>query len=439
VSAAGLRLDQAPPFSVPMRFFLTAPLFALLATAVLAWHGPAALASRWTPALLAVTHLFTLGFLAMVMLGALLQLLPVLAGSPVMRPRRVGAVVHVLLILGTLSLSFGFLGAQTMLLRAALVFLGAGFVVFLAAAGASLARANSDNPAVRPMRLALLGLALTAALGIGLGLRLSGSSAGIAAGAWTDVHLGWGLIGWVGLLIIGVACQVVPMFQLTPAYPARLMRGLPGFVFIVLLAWSLSAVFAARNALLAGAAGLLSLLLGLGLAGFALATLWLQHKRRRRLADVTLYFWRLAMLSLLACVIMAMLRAAGFGNGSRIPLLLGAWMIVGFASSAIHGMLYKIVPFLAWLHLHESRDRRQAVPSLKEILPDARTLPHLGIHALALLLMSAALLDPGPRIFYPAAAALALSYAWLGWNLYSARARYRRVVKTARAASDGYA
>ncbi len=435
MTAASLRLDQAPPFSVPLRFFMTAPLVPLLAAAVLAWHGPAALASRWTPALLAVTHLFTLGFLAMVMLGALMQLLPVLAGSPLARPTRVGGVVHLLLVLGTLSLSFGFLGAQTTLLRAAPVLLGSGCAVFVAAAGVSLARASSDNPAVTPMRLALLGLALTVALGIVLGLRLSGSAGGVAGGAWTAAHLGWGLIGWVSSLIIGVAYQVVPMFQLTPAYPAWLMRGLPWFVFIALLAWSLCAVLTTQNAFFAGAAGVLSIFLGLGLAVFALATLWLQHKRRRRLPDATLYFWRLAMLSLLACVALPLLASAGFANGPRVPLLLGAWMIVGFASSAIHGMLYKIVPFLAWLHLHETHGVHYGLPSMKEILPDARTLPHFWIHGIALLLISVAVLHPDFWI-YPAAAAIALSYAWLAWNLHSAHARFRRVVRTASAESD---
>ena len=435
MSAASLRLDQAPPFSVPLRFFLTAPWFPLLAAALLAWHGPAALASRWSPALLAITHLFTLGFLAMVMLGALMQLLPVLAGSPVLRPRWVGGLVHALLTLGTLSLSFGFLGAPTVLLRVALLLLGAGFAIFLAATGLSLARANSDNPAVHPMRLALLGLALTVALGIALGLRLSGNATGVAGDAWTGVHLGWGLIGWVGMLVMGVAYQVVPMFQLTPAYPAWLRRGLPWFMFAVLLAWSLSTTLAAQGAFFASAANLLAIFLGLGLAAFAVATLWLQHRRRRRLPDVTLYFWRLAMLSLLACVILAMLASTGFGNGPRIELLLGAWTIVGFASSAIHGMLYKIVPFLAWLHLHETHRIRYALPNMKQILPDARTLPHLWIHGITLLLISVAILHPGFWV-YPAAASIALSYTWLGWNLYSAYARFRRVVKTASASSN---
>src|SRR5574340_1380557 len=85
---AGLSFDQAPPFSLPLRFFLTAPLF-LLAAAGLVVQAPEALASRWTPQALALTHALTLGFLAMVMLGALTQMLPVVAGSKLPAPRRV--------------------------------------------------------------------------------------------------------------------------------------------------------------------------------------------------------------------------------------------------------------------------------------------------------------------------------------------------------------
>ena len=64
---AGLSLEQAPPFNVPLRFFLTAPPFLLLAAGLLLWQGPDLFASRWLPATLALTHLLTLGFMAQVM------------------------------------------------------------------------------------------------------------------------------------------------------------------------------------------------------------------------------------------------------------------------------------------------------------------------------------------------------------------------------------
>lgn len=77
---AGLSFQQAPPLSVPLRFFLTAPWFLLGAALLLIVTGPDLMLSRHSPAALAATHLITLGFTTLVMVGALLQLLPVLGG-----------------------------------------------------------------------------------------------------------------------------------------------------------------------------------------------------------------------------------------------------------------------------------------------------------------------------------------------------------------------
>jgi hypothetical protein len=101
IPSAGLSLEQAPPFSVPLRFFLTAPWFLVLAALLMLWQGPGIFASRWLPATLALTHLLTLGFMAQVMLGALMQMLPVMVGVVIPRPRLIAALIHIPLTLGT--------------------------------------------------------------------------------------------------------------------------------------------------------------------------------------------------------------------------------------------------------------------------------------------------------------------------------------------------
>ena len=50
---AALSFDQAPPISVPFRFFLTAPLFGIAAGLALLFGDGNALASRWEPLALA--------------------------------------------------------------------------------------------------------------------------------------------------------------------------------------------------------------------------------------------------------------------------------------------------------------------------------------------------------------------------------------------------
>src|ERR1035441_10512006 len=134
----GLQLDQAPPISVPFRFFLSAPIFLVLAAGVLLWRGPEVLESRLSPPALAVTHLFTLGFMSMVMVGALMQLLPVGAGASIARPRAIAAITHTGLSVGTLSLAAGFLFGALWLFKAGAIALGIGFAVFIGAGAVSL-------------------------------------------------------------------------------------------------------------------------------------------------------------------------------------------------------------------------------------------------------------------------------------------------------------
>ncbi len=429
MSYPGLALEQAPPVGAPFRFFLTAPLFGLLAALLLFWGGPELVASRWTPGMLALTHLLTLGVLAMVMSGALLQMLPVVAGSPVARPLAVATVVHVLLVTGTLALALGFVLHVPGLLRTALGLLATAVAGLAGAAALSLARAPRRHAAVRGMMLAVAALAVTALLG---GWLLAGHGwAGIALGrgAPTDLHAGWGLFGWVGILVVGVAFQVVPMFQMTPEYPAWMSRALPWLLFAGLALWSLQVAWP----LAATAVPVAALLLVLGNVAFAVVTLDLQRRRKRRLPDVTLDFWRVAMASLLVTLLLwvAGLAAPAWSADPRAPLLLGAGLTLGFALSAVNGMLYKIVPFLVWFHLQNRLlhagllGSGVKVPHMKQVVPDRLGRRQFRAHLLALLLLPAALLWPAPWL-YPFALALGVSFALLAGNLWAAGLRYRR-------------
>jgi hypothetical protein len=93
----GLQLSQAPPLSIPASFFLTAPVALVAAGILLMTLGSLALTTAWALPTLMLTHLGTLGFLSAVMLGALYQMTPVVAGSPVPGIRAAHAV-HLCLV-----------------------------------------------------------------------------------------------------------------------------------------------------------------------------------------------------------------------------------------------------------------------------------------------------------------------------------------------------
>jgi hypothetical protein len=416
---AGLSFEQAPPLSLPLRFFLTAPVF-LLAAALLIVLAPGALASRWTPEALALTHALTLGFLAMVMLGALTQMLPVVAGSPLPAPRLVASVSHVSLALGTAALMAGFLGGEPAAFGVAVGLLGTGFAVFLAAATISLARAVG-GVTVNGIRLALASLVATVLLGVALALLRGGWWAPPAVESAIAAHAGFGLLGWVLLLVIGVAWQVVPMFQLTPPYPPRLSRWLAPVLFALLGLHAVAPGFSATLVRGVDAA------IAAAVLGFALATLRLQSRRRRKLADVTLDYWRVGMASLIACVAVWLAAKAvpAWAESDAYPLTLAVLFVAGFAVSVASGMLYKIVPFLAWFHLQSQLQATAgSIPTVKEMIGERPMRWQLRLHVLASGLLVAAVF--APPVATAAGGALALSALLLWANLGAALRRFSR-------------
>jgi hypothetical protein len=414
----GLKLEQAPPIAVPFRFFLTAPLFLFAAAALLAWSGADTFDARATPAALAATHLVTLGYMAMVMLGAMLQILPVLAGAPVPAARVVARAAHALLVVGTAALAIGFAFGQPLATQLAAWTLGAAFAVFLVAVATALTRVAVRNATVVGMTLATAALAITVVLGLHLAA-MHGWGVAPPSFALRELHPAWGLAGWTGLLVAGVAYQVVPMFQMTPPYPQPLARGFPGAVFALLAAWSV----AAWHGEVPGLAATLAVLLAGGYIAFAVTTLVLQIQRRRRVPDATLAFWQLGMASIALASAVWCVRAVRPDAPESLDLLIGVLAIAGGAVSVIAGMLYKIVPFLGWFHLQASIGPKGA-PHMKKFLGDSPQQLHVRVHLVAVVLLAAAALWPQPLV-YVAATALGASALVQFRNLVLAARFYR--------------
>jgi hypothetical protein len=416
-----LSFDKAPPFAAPLRFFLTAPLFALAAALVLVVAGPEMLASRWSPALLAATHLVTVGFMLQVMLGALIQILPVVAGANLARPLSLARWVHGGLSVGGALLAAGFIAGRPGWLGAAAAIIALAVGGFLVAAVRALAGVPSTSPTIRGLKLALAGLAVAVALGCVLALALA-HGWGVPLVQLTDLHAGWALGGWAGVLLAAMAYVVVPMFQLTPGYPARPSWAFPVVLIGLLLLWSLAV--AAGLEILGRVAQLAAAVAGVA---FAALTMHLQSRRRRARPDATYRSWQFGA----ACAIvgLAMWSAATvfpvLGDFSGWAPALGVLLIVGGFVSFIIGMLYKIVPFLAWLHLQNLGGGAVAAPPMNRILADAEMSYQVWAHVAAVGVLFAACWQPA-WLARPAGVLAALASGWLLFNLAKAFSRYRR-------------
>lgn len=421
MSAARLPLsyEATPPFYVPLSFFLTAALFGLAAGVYLLLQ-PASLVSRWTPGTLALTHLITVGFMLLVMLGALMQILPVVAGAHLPAIRALSASVHLLVSSGAAALAWGLGDGQPALMQTGGGLLGLGVLLFLAAAVIGLRHGAAGQTTARDLRFALIGLAVTAALGVLLVLALSRGIA-LPLAQLANLHVGWGWLGWGGVLMAATSWVVVPMFQITPNYPAWLTRIWAPLVCAVLVGWSGLTLAHSAEAPTLPQDTLAALAAALAVC-FALATLLVLRCTRRPQPDASFRTLQWSMLSTLAGVACAMsavwLEQDGWSLAAGILVLHGGFV------SAISAMLYKIVPFLAWLHLTQARIK---APNMKKLLPDPPVRRQLLLHAASLpaLLLATSGDAWAGRL---AGAMLMAEFAWLLINLAATAMRWRRTL-----------
>lgn len=414
-----LSFEQAPPMAAPVRFFLTAPLFAALAGGLLVIAGEGALVSRWSPLTLALVHLLTIGFLLQVMLGALVQIMPVVVGANMRRPLWVARGVHGSLVAGALALVAAFLSGMSMLFIVAAALLSLAVGLFLGAAALALRRVPNTSPTIPAIKIALGGLAVTVTLGLAL--------LGVLAAGWslplmqlTDLHAMWGLLGWSAALVAGVAYVVVPMFQLTPGYRARFSQWFVPLLLLAIFAWML-----ARLAEINVLAVPLGLVMGGLVAAFAVVTLRLQQQSKRSRPDATVRFWQVGMLAALLATACGAALAVGV-ESERLRLLLGVLALVGGLMSVINGMLYKIVPFLCWLHLQNLAASLGGarVPHMGEFLGESKMRRQLWVHLAALGSLVLAVFFPA-LVARPAGVLVLVSALLLGWNLLTALRCYQ--------------
>jgi hypothetical protein len=346
----------------------------------------------------------------------------VAAGANVWRPRLIGGVTHVGFGLGAVLLVSGFLGAGGLAFQAAAVVLGATTALYVAVVGAGLRASAAIGPTRPALGLAVIGLGVTVGLGV----------TAVSALAWSapvpvleviHAHAAWGALGWGVMLVAGVAYLVVPMFQLTPAYPTRFATGLPVALGVAVVTWTVGVLV--RSAAVEWVATLLGVA---ALASFAVMTLRLQAKRRRSVTDATFSAWRLGMVCLLlACAAGLAVRALPESElRVRLEYLVGVAVFAGVFPAVISGMLYKIVPFLVWLHLQRVMPMP---PTMQKVIAasSARWQGRVFTAAVACLVGATA----WPPLAIGGGVLFAAACGMLEWHLVQATRLYRQHVRAA--------
>lgn len=405
--ARTLQTRYAPSFALIRAHFALGVLGLVAFGAALVLRAADVQGFFFQPLLLGLVHLCVLGWLMPIALGALHQLVPVVFEVPV-RSERVAWAAFGLYTAGALGfICHMWLGETDLWLPVAGTTTAAAVWLYAGNLLATLRRSEQRSLTGAYVVAALGYLLAATALGALLAWNLHAPFLPVFHIALLRAHAHLAAFGFFGLLIMGVAYRLLEMFLLSNGAPER--AGWVAFGATNLAVVLLTASFTAGSRADLLCAGVAAAAVGVG--AFFVQVRAIHARRMQRRADVA---WRHTFTSLVY------LGAAVVAGGvlavvtlpppwwDRVHLVYGLLALPGFIGTIVVGQLYKIVPFLIWLHRFSAFVGLKKVPGASELLPErAKRVQYLLQHAGIALLAAGLLADWAPLRVAGASAFLA--------------------------------
>jgi hypothetical protein len=372
----GAKSRLLPP-SIPLRFFAMAAVFHVLAWIALFVGAGHATSFRGGPGpALAALHLLTLGVLMTTAIGASVQLLPVATRRSIAAVWPV-KLVFWLIALGVPALTVGMYAAAVAVTVVGASAVSLGLLLFAIILADNLWRARSLPVVAAYGWAALICLALLTVLGVVLALDYQLGILPDHAG-FALAHMILGGFGLMGLLALGFSHVLVPMFALASS-PAKK----PSAVGLVLAVAGISIGIAGA---LLGNPIVLAVAAAVGLAAAGLH-LWLMSVvlrtgMRKRLGFSFLLI-RGAWVMLPVSLLIGLASLFGYA-GQNGATLFGLCLLVGWLLTFLLGILQRILPFLASMHM----TRGSAPPLMSELAAGAPLKVHGACHGVAFALLA---------------------------------------------------
>ncbi|HXT08815.1 MAG TPA: hypothetical protein VN715_17995 [Roseiarcus sp.] len=350
----------------------------LLAVLGLAWPVAAPMA----PVSLAMVHLLTIGWVTLLMFGALFQFVPVIT-SRKLPSQALPLATLIGLEAGLALMVAGFYDLGRSALADRLLPTGGGVVILALLVGAAtlLTPLAAKRPAPLSARLIIAGLGfllVTVLLGLTLALALTvPETAPLLAPLLADgvsYHVLSGFGGWFTLTAIGVSYELLPMFMLAPHERGALgesvlWAGVAGFL-LAIGAGLASAFSPAGWIMILEQAGRLAIVLAVAL--YLADVVRLYRGRRRRQIELH----NRAAIGAFAALGLAVLLAVGAIATDRLAELapsLVLLLLLGWLSGLGLTQLYKVVAFLAWLSRYGAQLGRGPSPRVQDLVNEPRS------------------------------------------------------------------
>ncbi|MEP0861307.1 MAG: hypothetical protein HRF52_07690 [Ignavibacterium sp.] len=354
----------SPPFRIVAKYFIAAIISFVIFNLLLTLNYEDISGHHFQPKILSVTHIATLGFITMIIFGAMFQLVPVVLEVKLFSTI-LAEVQFWIFSLGIILLVYKFWhfgSALSFTLPA--VLLNTAMLIFSFNIIASMVKVKKWNLTGTYLASSIFWLLTTAVAGLLLSINLDTPFIKLNHLQYLKLHVITAFVGWVGMVVMGVSFKLIPMFTLSHDYKLNLANWAVVLINIGLLGvnWIMhypdtqfyNAIFGS--------------MIFAGMLLYLIQIYVIFRKRIRKKLDVGLKFTAIALFILgITTLLNFSFLFFNYENVVNLTLVYGILFLVGFASTLIVGQMYKIVPFLVWYHKYSSKVGIEKVPMLKDM------------------------------------------------------------------------
>ena len=364
IQSSSIASAYSPPFRTVSKYFVAAIISFVLLNLLLLLNHSDIIGHHFNPKILAITHIATLGWISMIIFGALFQLVPVVLEVKLFS-EVLAEVQFWIYLIGVIGLVYCFWFFETGLyMNISAILLNLAMFIFAFNIIMTFTKVKKWNITGLYLASAIFHLIVTAIAGLLLAINLGSPYIKIDHLQYLNLHAHVAFIGWVSMVVMGVAYKLIPMFTLSHGYSLKYANWAFWLINIGLL--GINTIFHYEDTTFLYY--IFTPMIALGILLFLIQVFIIFKKRVRKKLDTGLKYSSYAFLMLgLTTVLGIFIAFVDYQNILNLTLIYGYMIIFGYLSMLIVGQMYKIVPFLVWYHKYSSKVGIEKVPMLKEM------------------------------------------------------------------------
>jgi len=358
----------SPPFRIVAKYFIAAIISFVVLNLMLTLNYKDISGHHFQPKILSITHIATLGFITMIIFGAMFQLVPVVLEVKLFSTL-LAEIQFWIYSTGVVLLVYKFWNfGSEMKFTLPAILLNAAMLIFSLNIITSMIKVKNWNLTGTYLASSIFWLLTTAVAGLLLSINLDTPFIKISHLQYLKLHAITAFVGWISLVVMGVSFKLIPMFTLSHDYKLTLAKYSVILINIGLLGvnWIMHYPDTAFYNIIFGS---------MIFAGFVLYLIQIYiifKKRIRKKLDIGLKFTAVAFIILgITSLLNFSFLFFNYENVINLTLVYGIIFLIGFASTLIVGQMYKIVPFLVWYHKYSSKVGIEKVPMLKDMFNES--------------------------------------------------------------------